>query len=48
MDIVMIKDELVAIEKYSNTQAMHTPMPAVAIFLLLTVYALYVALIVKD
>jgi len=38
----------VAIEKYPNTPAMHTPMPAVVICLVLTVYALYVALTVKD
>tara|TARA_Y100000817_G_scaffold256699_1_gene210065 strand:- start:318 stop:722 length:405 start_codon:yes stop_codon:yes gene_type:complete len=44
MDIIMIKDELAAMELYPNDPALHTPLPAIAIFLLLTVYSLYVAL----
>ena len=48
MDIIIIRDELAAIEKYPNDPAMHTPIPAIAIFLLLTIYTLYVALIVKE
>ena len=44
MDIVMIKDELTAIELYPNDPALHTPLPAIVIFLVLTVYSLYVAL----
>ena len=44
MDIVMIKDELTAMELYPNDPALHTPLPAIAIFLVLTVYSLYVAL----
>ena len=44
MDIVMIKDELAAMELYPNDPAMHTPLPAIAIFLILTVYSLYVAI----
>ena len=48
MDIIMIKDEMIAMEKYPNDPAMHTPLPAIAIFLFLTIYALYVALMVKE
>ena len=48
MDIIMIKDEMIAMEKYPNDPAMHTPLPAIAIFLVLTIYSLYVALTVKD
>ena len=48
IDIVMIKDEMIAMEKYPNDPAMHTPLPAIAIFLFLTIYALYVALMVKE
>jgi hypothetical protein len=48
IDIFMIKDELAAIEKFPNDPAMHTPLPAIAIFLILTIYALYVALMVKE
>ena len=43
MDIVMIKDELTAMELYPNDPALHTPLPAIVIFLVLTVYSLYVA-----
>ena len=43
LDIITIRDELKAMEIFPNDPAMHTPLPAIAIFLLLTIYALYVA-----
>ena len=48
MDIIMIKDEMIAMDKYPNDPAMHTPLPAIAIFLFLTIYSLYAALMVKE
>ena len=48
LDIITIRDELKAMEIFPNDPAMHTPLPAIAIFLLLTIYAHYVALTVKE